>query len=320
MPGFQSFINGTAFDAVNAMSYNFVVDIMGVGGSGSKGYNYPGFNLSACLVNGAVTQGTSQKNGNVSMSGQTVNWSGVEGNAKLVTFAQATGTRNYVGFIYNNYDVNPPIFKLAPDFTPLSLTQVIDLVPGYGQVLQTNVPYGLPFICFHRCIEASGFNHVIWNEINVNGYWGLQFRNIQNGSLSMLATRLYIFSNFLVNTPPGGFYMYNNGAMVWHSNCLPLNMAVGTVTASGTPMAITPGGSVLVNYPWDPGFPNQGQQRFNCYSAGWTGSSYQAAGGDLYAASEYRVPSGVPPSASMGPPGWIYTDIYDAYYRQALGY
>lgn len=319
--GFTCYINGTDYDAVNGMNYNFVVDVRAIGASGSVTYNYGGFTISACLVGGNVTSGSSQQTGTVTVSGQTVSWSGVVGPApKIVVFATPTTIANYEGFVYNDYTKNPPVFKLAPPFTPMSLTQVIDLVPGYNQVVQTIVPYGQPFVAFHRCMEGSGFNHVIWTEVNQNGYWSLQFRNLQNGSLAMLTTRVYIFSKVMVNVPNAGFFMYNNGAIVWHNNCLPLAMSVGARN-SASPLAITAGGSVLVNVPYDPTYPYQGQQRFNCYSAGISGGQYSASGADLYAVSEYNVPttSPVPPGSSMGPPGVIDTAIYDTYYRQALG-
>ncbi|MEZ3415211.1 hypothetical protein HP563_09145 [Pantoea dispersa] len=318
--GFTAYINGTTYDAVNSMGYGFVVDIAVISGSGSKAYSYPGFTITACLVGGSVSQGTTQKTGSVSVSGQTVSWSGVEGpSPKLIVFATATTIANYEGFVYNDYSKNPPIFKIAPSFTPLSLTQVIDITPDYNQILQTIVPYGAPFIAFHRSLSASGFDHVIWQEINQNGYWSLRFRSLQNGSMSMGGCRIYIFSKTMVNVPPGGFFMYQNNQIVWHNNCLPLAMSVGARNSS-LPLAITAGGSVLVNYPWDPQNPSTGQQRFNCYSAGLNSQGvYEASGGDLYAASEYSNPSGAPPGASMGPPGVIDTNVYDTYYRQALG-
>ena len=320
--GFTAYINGTTYDAVNSMGYGFVVDIAVIPASGSKSYSYPGFTLTACLVGGSVTQGASQKTGSVAVSGQTVSWSGVEGpSPKLIVFATATTIANYEGFVYNDYSKNPPVFKIAPAFTPLSLTQVINLTPGYGQILQTAVPYGSPFMAFHRSTAGSGFDHVLWDEINQNGYWSLRFRAAAGGAISMGPSRIYIFSKTMVNVPSGGFFMYQNGQVVWHNNCLPLVMTVGQkTTGPNAPLAITAGGSVLVNYPWDPGNPNTGQQRFNCYSAGVDSQgNWTANGGDLYMTYNYSSPTGPPPGSSMGPPGVIETSIYDTYYRQALG-
>lgn len=318
MAGFQAFINGTSFDAVNAMSYNFIADVASVSGTGSKSYSLPGFTISASIIGGRTSAGSSNITYTVSVSGQTVSWSGVDIVSKLIVTATPTTTLSYAGFVYNDYSVNPPIFKLAPTFTPFNLVQVIDLTPAFGQVVQTNVPVSIPFIAFHRSLAASGFNHVWWTEINQNGYWALQFR--PNFGYQMTATRIYIFAKMMVNVPSGGFFMYNNGQMVWHSNCLPLQMQTGSITNAGQPVASTSGVSVVVSQPFDPAFPNTGITLYNCYSGGVNSSGqYEASGGDLYSSSNYQVPQGRPPSYSCGPPGFIFCNAYDSYYRQALG-
>ncbi|NIF03307.1 hypothetical protein F3J38_25205 [Pantoea sp. Acro-805] len=319
--GYYAYIDGTTYDAVNSMNYGFVVDIAVVSGSGSKSYSYAGFTLTAFLVGGAVIQGTAQKSGTVTISGQTVSWSGVEGTVpKLVVYATANATLKYDGFVYNDYTKNPPVMKLAPPFTPLALTQVIDLTPGYGQVLQTSVPYGAAFIAFHRSTASSGFDHVMWDEINQNGFWSLRFRPAIDGSIAMGPCRIYVFSKTLVNIPSAGFFMYLDGQIVWHNNCLPLEMRVGGKSGQSTPVAITAGASVLVNIPWDPTYPIQGQSRYNCYSAGINSQGlFEASGADLYAAREYKSVGNAPPGSSMGPPASINTSVYDTYYRQALG-
>lgn len=318
--GFQTFINGTSFDAVNSMSYNFIADVATVSGTGSKTYSFAGFNLSAAIIGGRTSAGGQQITYGVSVSGQTVSWSGVDTASKLIVTATAATTFNYAGFVYNDYSVNPPVFKLAPNFTPFNLVQVLDLTPGFDQIVQTNVPASMSMVAFHRSTASSGFNHVWWYEINQNGYWALQFR--PNFGSAMGPTRIYVFAKMMVNVPPGGFFMYDNGVMVWHSNCLPLQMQTGSTTNAGQPVAITPGVSVVLSIPTDPAYPNIGTRRYNCYSAGInTSGNWEASGGDIYASAFYNNPSntGLPPSYSCGPPGFIYTNAYDSYYRQALG-
>jgi hypothetical protein len=316
--GFTAYINGTTFDAINAMAFNFVVDIPSISGSGSKTYNYPGFSISAAILGGRTAAGASQITYSVSVSGQTVSWSGVDIASKLIVTATATSISNYAGFVLNDYSKSPPVFKIAPTFTPFNLAQVVDLTPAAGQVLQTNIPANQPFVAFHRSLASSGFNHVWWTETTQNGFWALRFR--PSFGSAMTATRIYIFSKLMLNVPPGGFFMYDNGAIVWHNNCLPLQMQIGAVTGSSVPLAITSGVSVVVSYPYDPTFPSTGDTRYNCYSAGLTASgNYEASGADLYASVPYNTPSGLPPSYSCGPPGVIQTSVYDTYYRLALG-
>ncbi|WP_081998113.1 MULTISPECIES: hypothetical protein [Pantoea] len=320
--GFTAFINGTSYDVLNSMGFNFIVDIVSISGSGSKSYSYPNFTLSASLIGGTLSSGTTQKTSVVSMSGQTASWSGIEGQVKMVVTASPTSILNYAGFVLNDYSTSPPKFKIAPNFTPFNLCQVVDLTPTYDQILQTNVPAGQPFIAFHRSISSSGFDHVMWTETTQNGFVALQFRSNLGGSLPMTATRIYVFSKVMVNIPQSGFFMYDNGTIVWHQNCLPLAMSVGGVSSYSVPMAITSGPSVLVSIPADPGYPEVGYTRYNLYSAGFQSNGlYSADGTDLYRQSNYQVPAGnsPPPGMGIGPPGVIQTAIYDTYYRQALG-
>lgn len=316
--GFTSYINGTAYDAVNGMGYNFVIDVIYISGTGSKSYNAPGFDISASIVGGRTSRGSKQITYNVSVSGQTVSWSNIDTTTKLMVIATSNTILNYEGFLYNDRNANR--FKLAPTFTPFNLTQVIDLTPAFDQVVQTNVPASLPMLAFHRSTAGSGFDHVWWFEVNVNGYWALQFR--PNFGVAMGPTRIYVFSKMMVNVPAGGFYMYNNGQMVWHSNCLPLQMISGSTTNAGQPVAITPGVSVILSIPSQPATPNVGTTRYNCYSAGInTSGNWEASGADIYSSVFYSNPSGsgLPPSVSCGPPAYTFTTPYDNYYRQALG-
>ncbi|ADU71565.1 hypothetical protein [Pantoea sp. At-9b] len=314
--GFTAYIDGTTYDAINSMSFNFVVDILTVSGAGSKTYSLPGFSLTAAILGGRTTYGSSQITFGTSVSGQVVSWSGVDTVSKVVVVATATTTGNYAGFVLNDYSVNPPVFKIAPPFTPFSLAQVIDLTPTGGQILQTNVPASMPFIAFHRSTLASGFNNVWWTEITQNGYWALQFRG--NFGSAMSATRIYVFSKMMVNTPAAGFFMYDNGQIVWHQNCLPLKLTVGSTTTSDVPVAITSGVSVVVAIPVT---GNSGYVRYNCYSAGFNisgTSKYEAQGGNTYNQVSYDNQQ-APYQYSCSPPAYIETNIYDTYYHQALG-
>lgn len=318
--GFQTFIAGTSFDVFNDMPYNFIADIKNISGNGSTTYNLPGFTISAALIGNRTIVGTSTISYTVTVSGSTVTWSNIDITSKLVVTATPNAAVNYFGFSVNDYSTTPPTFKMAPDFTPFCLCQVIDLTPTNNQVLQTNVPSSQPFTAFHRSLTATGFDHVWWTETTQNGYWALKFRPALG--TAMTSCRIYVFSRVLVNSPDWGFFLYTPGTknMVWHSNCLPLRMIIGTATNSSVPLAITSGISVIISYPNDPAFPNFGVTRYNCYSAGKNAQgTYDAAGGDIYAQLNYTTSNGVPPAFSQNPPGYIQTNYYDAYYKQALG-
>lgn len=319
--GFQAFIKGTSYDVLNSMGYNFVVEVLNISGTGSKTYNLPGFNLAVSLLGSRTTQGSSVIQYNASVSGQTVSWSGIDSTSRLIVFASANSTINYFGFSLNDYTSNPATFKLAPNFTPFNLVQVIDLTPGFNQLVQTVVPAGQACIIFHRSLGGSGFNHVWWQETTSNGKQAIRFR--PNFGAAMGQTRLYIFAKMMVNTPTHGFFLYAPGTstVVWHSNCLPLNMVSSGITGSSTPVATTSGVSIVVSLPYDPAFPNTGQTRYNCFSAGMNSNgTYSTTASDIYAVADYQTPTGVPPAFVQGPPGSIRTDIYDRYYRLALGY
>lgn len=319
--GFQAFIQGTSYDVLNSMSYNFVVDIVTISGAGSKTYSYPGFVLSAALMNTFSSPGTSSRNYNVSASGQTVSWNVSNSCRMVVTATPVSGASSnlYFGFSYYDYSTSPPTFKIAPDFTPYNLCQVIDLTPGYNQVLQTSIPSSVPMVAFHRATNNS-YDHVWWEETTQNGYWALKFRP-NTGLNAMQPCRIYIFAKMMINAPNWGFFLYRNGSMVWHSNCLPLKMTVlngGTVTSS-QPLAVTNCVTGCLFQPMDPSFPGNGTQWFNCASAGRDGGNYAATTLDRY--MQVQV------SGNSPPPSWVagivaYTECsaYDAYYRQALGY
>ncbi|XDK20884.1 Hypothetical protein ABZS17I87_01199 [Kosakonia cowanii] len=58
-----------------------------------------------------------------------------------------------------------------------------------------------------------------------------------------------MFSNILANIPDYGFYLYRDGQMVWHSNCLPLQvipLTNGDIT-SDTPLAVSSSVTALLS-------------------------------------------------------------------------
>lgn len=315
--GFQAFIKGTSFDTLNAMSFNFVADIKTVSGTGSTTYSLPGFTLSAALMNTVSLVGVRQYS--VSVSGQTVSWS-VANACKIMVTATPSNVSSslYFGFSLYDYSTNPRTFKIAPDFTPYNLAQVIDITPAYGQVLQTSIPSTMQMIAFHRG-TGSTYDHVWWSESVVNGFWALTFRP-NTGLNAMTACRIYIFAKRLVNPPDFGFFLYRSGALVWHNNCLPLNMKIlngGTVTSS-TPLAITNGVTGCLYQRADPAFPTPGTQWYNCASAGMSGASYACTTLDRY--QQTVVSNGNEPGTwAAGTLGYIDCNVYDSYYKQALG-
>ena len=320
--GFQAFLKGTSFDVLNSMSFNFIADIKYVSGNGSTTYSLPGFTLSAALMNTYSGQGTSGDSYTVSVSGQTVTWN-VKNTSKLIVTATPTAGADsgmYFGFSMYDYSTNPRTFKIAPDFTPYNLAQVIDVSPAYDQIFQTNIPASVPIMAFHRA-TGSTYDHVWWTEINQNGYWAFKFRS-NTGLNAMQACRIYIFAKLLINNPVWGFFLYKNGSMVWHNNCLPLKMNIlngGTVTSAAQPLAISNGVTSARAIQTDPSVPGTYTTWYECASAGRDSSgNYAATTLDRYFQNIIPSPS-LPPSWVAGTVGYIECDIYDAYYRQALG-
>lgn len=74
--GFYSYIQGTTFDSLNTIDFNYIVDIIQVQGAGSKAL---GIDISGGLVLDyfVMVQNTNITNGsifNISFSGATVIW------------------------------------------------------------------------------------------------------------------------------------------------------------------------------------------------------------------------------------------------------
>ncbi|AVJ51778.1 hypothetical protein Vid5_gp23 [Pantoea phage vB_PagS_Vid5] len=323
--GFQSFIRGTSFDVLNSMSYNFVVDIPYVSGASSATYNLPGFVIRATIFDlfstnrGGLTY-------NVSVSGQTVSWNVSSSCRLLITATPAVGSDIAPNFTFALYDYSAGgrTFKLAPNFTPYTLGQMIDITPAFGQLIQTNIPVGYPMIAFHRSMEGSGYDYVVYTLENINGFWGLRFRN-NFGGIPMRACRIYLFSKWLRNIPDWGFFMYQPGTttLVWHSNCLPLNIldgSAGNDVTSGNPLAVTSKVSSAITVANGPNNPGVFDTYFNCTSAGRNAAGNYACTLTLNFAANiaFQAPTN-PGSWASG--GFMYMDtsVYDTFGPIALG-
>lgn len=313
---FQAFIKGTGFDVANAMSFNYVIDVIDIGGQGAKGYDMPGCTLKTMLMN-VDFAGTQNAPFQVNVNGMVVSWN-VYNVCKLVVFATPDPGANtrYNGFSHYDYSSGVRTVKLAPDFIPFNLRQVIDFGGGQaGAVIQSNVPVSQPIVAFHRSIDSSGMDETLWSEVNQNGYWS--FRLIHNTR----STRIYIFSKELTNIPYNGFFIYRNGQIVWHSNCLPLRMIqmTGAVT-SGSPLAISNGFSANIKTPsGDPQFPN-GYVHKEMNAAGVKNGVWTADGFHIFQSNYFPYPEfNKQMSWIIGGACYIDCAIYDAYYRQALG-
>lgn len=141
--------------------------------------------------------------------------------------AYGTQITNADGTVWLNYDL-----------TPLNMVQRIDatITTGTtGQVYQTNVPYGRPFMHFARMsVDGTGIGTVTTNS---NGYWAIQINASRNsaGTAQAVAIRFYIFSNFVTNTSAYGINYYDgSGNLTWTAEMRPLQLYSGTVSATAT--------------------------------------------------------------------------------------
>lgn len=319
----QTFIQGTSFDAINSMAVNYVMDVLDISGTGSKSYP-AGCTYQASLIIESVVQVMPTTNPyQINISGNTVSWD-VATPIRLVVFASPNTGResDYYGFSLYSYDGNGNrTIKLAPDFTPFCLVSVIDVPPG-SQNVQSPVPIGQKIVTFIRARDGDArMPTSFYQQYNAGGYHGFSF--VQTGGMTQTGCRMYIFSNYLVNIPTHGFFLYRDGAMVWHSNCLPLNMRLlaGDATSAG-PMAVTPGITSGIYIPQDPSNPQYGGYlNMNCSSAGISNGVWKASSAVVYSSRiiSSSEASAFKPWAISGRVGLIDCSIYDQYYPYALG-
>ncbi|KNC09988.1 hypothetical protein AC791_15360 [Klebsiella sp. RIT-PI-d] len=319
MAGFQTFINGTSFDVLNAMSFTYVIDVIDTSGAGSRSYPSQSMNYSAYLLNNFSATTYQARNYSVTVSGNTVSWD-VPNAVKIVVFAvpkQGADT-GYGGFSYYDYPGGQRTIKLAPDFVPFNLVQVIDIGAGPGD-LETVVPLNKGMVAFHRALNMSinQYDQIVWEQVSGNGRHVIRVTNNPYGG------RLYVFSDMLLNIPAGGFYMYRDGQMVWHSNCLPLNLRQmpGGDIDSDSPLAVASNVSANLFLRQDPQYPT-GYENRQCAAAGYVNGRWRATIAATFSSryiSDPREGESIRPWAVGGYPGYIETTVYDDYYRAALG-
>lgn len=216
---------------------------------------------------------------------------------------------------------------MAPGFTPFVLVQVADLPTG-AQDFATVVPEGNSFVAFHRRADANLMDGVFWGQVKKDGYWNLRFPS----SLSkQTTTRVYIFSNMIINPPNYGLYVYKDGNMVYHSNCLPLKMltmdGTGMVGPSSSPLAVTSCITSQYSESYDAIKTYWGYTRS---SAGYMpnnlsglGDGWFVSGGDVYVENMNNIDEHPNFKAGMwqvSKIAYIECSLYDQYYKQALGY
>lgn len=211
---------------------------------------------------------------------------------------------------------------ISPSFVPLCLVQVVDLGVG-AQLFQTVVPSNRKFIAFHRGLGFT--DKVYWAQIVSNGYWALNF---PTGNHKQTGTRIYIFSDFQVNIPEWGFYVYNNGVLVWHSNCLPLKMASVATQVSNNPNPLAITSAITGCYQIGTG-PDEGFYGWYICAAGYSPPGLENQGNwctkrGILSQRRYTTPPDDPnyPGnySTVAPAAYIETHIYDQYYQAALGY
>lgn len=308
MAGFTSYLTGTNYDVINSMSFNFVMDIIDASaGNGSKTYDGPSMNYTAVQL--VFNQGTGSRSFSYSQSGNTLNWSSTV-ECKIVVYAVPTSSAPYVGFQLYNSDGT---VKIAPNYTPISLAQIIDVTPTKGQIITTNVTQGRRFIAFHRA-TSSAMSKVLLQQGTSNGKVSLNVL-FADGTTPI---RLYIFSDELVNQPVGGFFMYWNDKVVWHSNCLPLNIISSTaaqVTSSNPIACISCIGANLNPAPT----PSNHDSIFLATAAGTLNSQYTCQKSGWEYVHNFNVSGPAPSGWTIPNLGYIDTSVYDQYYKQALG-
>lgn len=203
---------------------------------------------------------------------------------------------------------------MAPDFLPLSLVQVIDVPPGEGLEIQTVVPATSKFISYYRGTSFAANGSVYYETYKSNGFWRLKFYY----GMAYQPVRVYIFSDYLVNIPNWGFFVYNDGEIVWHSNCLPLKiMDYSKIPAQvlSYPVACPSGVTQFTSV----GNNVEHWERWFVWAAGVNQSGTYSIGAALFSQFNASGPAG-PGSFTLPLTTYIETSVYDLYYKQALGY
>lgn len=314
----QMFINGTSYDATNAMGFTYVVDYLVVSGQGSKTYSSTAFNYDVVGMNGTMAVPTSQATITAWVDGNTLYWNSNFSLTLVVTAtAKAGADSSYSGFALYDYTSGYRTVKLAPDFTPFILSNVVDLAAG-AQYVDTGVPVSSGIIGFvrNRFDQGGNLSRSFYSTSNVNGQWRLTF----GANANAFPIRLYVFANKLPPIPSNGFYIYRDGNMVWHNNCLPLDLKWITTqyVESTTPIAVTTGVTAFMYQPQDPSYPLYGFERFMCSGCGILNGRWRTSNTEVYQATMVNVPT--------IPRGWVvgtkvaYIDCvpYDTYYPYSL--
>jgi len=312
----QTFIQGTSFDAINSMAVNYVLDVIAISGSGSKTYQ-TGVSLSYTLMNTFIGSQTEARSYIVDINGSTVSWS-VPNGCMLVVYAEPnTGTvDDSFGFQLFQYINGQMTVKLSPNFVPYCLVQVID-IPAGQRTVQTNVPASNGFMAFHRYMTPGRLDLCWWQQTTQNGMHALNF---PTAASNQTGCRAYIFSNYLVNIPEWGFFVYRNGVLVWHSNCLPLKIIKPDSRFSDTPVAVSAGVMSHMYQPLDPSYP-VGYSNFTCSGAGFRDGQYEFSVTEVFQSTYISNPDEGSRMKTwvVGGVGVIDCAAYDQYYKYALG-
>ncbi len=311
--GLQTFVKGTTFDAVNTIQFNYIVDVLYVNaGSGSVSYpNIPSSNFTLTPINTLATTGS--RGFSYSQSGNTVSWT-ASVSLQIIVIAEPVSGSNTTrsGFGLQLFDGNK--IKMAPDFVPFNLVQVLDVTPSVGDVYQLIVPSSDSYVVFHRGI--SEINRIKYTQTTQNGYAALKV-----DYCSAIPTRIYVFSATLVNPPNYGAFIYKNGKIVWHSNCLPLKVSILDNTkqtiSSSSPLAVVCCVSSNINI----GSGSSYYQWYYVPNAGYSSSdSVYKAQMIGYQYLSTLVSGSAPATWSVPTIGYIDCTYYDAYYKASLGY
>nr|WCD42718.1 hypothetical protein Abuela_1 [Pectobacterium phage Abuela]WCD42786.1 hypothetical protein Ymer_16 [Pectobacterium phage Ymer] len=204
---------------------------------------------------------------------------------------------------------------MTPEFYPYSLCKRVILSSTGTHVIETGIPSSKNVICFFKGSQSFPSVCTIQSDktgstIKVNVWIPINGRP---------PITIYIFSNYPVNVPEWGAFVYNNNELVWHSNALPLKCAKlppGLGWQSGNlpeakRIAIT--------------FGYCGMQTSDVANPGyWTGIYMWGVAGTATTKAEqveYTITVTTQPYnfSVADSPLYIETDIYDQYYQQSLG-